>query len=288
VGGSAASKQGDDARVVCRESKKHGIAPEVTSDPNLALSRVGVRYAGQAAPAVSGASLAIANGEFVVLTGRSGCGKTTLLNVAAGLVAPTTGAATIDGRLIDGPGADRSVVFQNDALFPWLSVRDNVAFSLRMRGIDGAERRRRADELLRQVKLDGYGDRKVWELSGGMRQRVGLARALAAEPAFLLMDEPLGALDALTRERMQTLLLDVWAERDIGVLMVTHGIEEALLLGTRVVVMAPGPGRIVREFAVGFGRRYAGGEKVASIKADRDFVAARAELAEAIFQGELA
>ena len=252
--------------------------------PNLTLDRVSVRYDGQAAPAVSRASLFLAAGEFVVLTGRSGCGKTTLLNVAAGLVAPTAGTASIDGRPIEGPGADRSVVFQNDALFPWLSVCENVGFSLRMRGVP--ERRERSNALLRQVKLDGYGDKAIWELSGGMRQRVGLARALAAEPDFLLMDEPLGALDALTRERMQTLLLDVWAARDIGVLMVTHGIEEALFLGTRVVVMAPGPGRIVREFPVGFGRRYAAGEPAASIKADRAFVAARAELADAIFEGE--
>jgi taurine transport system ATP-binding protein len=256
--------------------------------PTLALNRVSVRYPGQAAPAVSRASLTIASGEFVVLTGRSGCGKTTLLNVAAGLVSPTSGAATIDGLPVERPGSDRSVVFQDDALFPWLSVRDNVAFSLRMRGVPEAERHRRSEELLKQVKLDGYARKRIWELSGGMRQRVGLARALAAEPDFLLMDEPLGALDALTRERMQTLLLDVWAARDVGVLIVTHGIEEALLLGTRVVVMAPGPGRILREFAADFGRRYADGELAASIKADRAFLAARAELAEAIFEGELA
>lgn len=256
--------------------------------PQLSLSEIAVRYAGQAAPAVQGASLSIGSGEFVVLTGRSGCGKTTLLNVAAGLVRPISGTASIDGREIAGPGADRAVVFQGDALFPWLSVRDNVAFALRMRGVSEAERHRRSAELLRQVKLDGSAQKAIWELSGGMRQRVGLARALAAEPDFLLMDEPLGALDALTRERMQTLLVDIWASRDVGVLMVTHGIEEALFLGTRIVVMAPGPGRIVREFPAAFGRRYAAGEPAASIKADRAFVAARAEIAEAIFDGELA
>ena len=254
--------------------------------PTLSLTNVTVRYDGQSAPAVERASLSIASGEFVVLTGRSGCGKTSLLNVAAGLVEPVAGSASIDANPIVAPGADRAVVFQNDALFPWLTVRDNVAFALRMRGVPAGERRERSEILLRQVKLDGYGDKAIWELSGGMRQRVGLARALAAEPAFLLMDEPLGALDALTRERMQTLLLDLWAANGVGILMVTHGIEEALLLATKVIVMAPLPGRIVRQIPADFGRRYAGGETVRSIKADRAFVDARAELSDAIFEGE--
>ncbi|MEI5677090.1 ATP-binding cassette domain-containing protein [Mesorhizobium sp. CGMCC 1.15528] len=254
----------------------------------LTLDNVTVHYEGQPQPAVVDTSLSVASGEFVVLTGRSGCGKTSLLNVAAGLVAPAGGRASVNGLPIAEPGADRAVVFQNDALFPWLTVRDNVAFALRMRGVPEAERRDRSDAVLTQVKLEGYGDRRIWELSGGMRQRVGLARALAAEPDFLLMDEPLGALDALTRERMQTLLLDIWAASGVGVLMVTHGIEEALLLATTVFVMAPGPGRIVKRIEADFGRRYAAGEPVRSIKADAVFVLARAELADAIFEGELA
>lgn len=256
--------------------------------PHLRLDHVTVQYDGQQVPAVSATSLSVASGDFVVLTGRSGCGKTSLLNVAAGLVAPASGSATVDGRAITEPGADRAVVFQNDALFPWLTVRDNVSFALRMRGASEPDRRARADGLLAQVKLEGYGERRIWELSGGMRQRVCLARALAAEPDFLLMDEPLGALDALTRERMQTLLLDIWAGSGAGILMVTHGIEEALLLATTVVVMAPGPGRIVRRVDFGFGRRYAGGEPIRSIKTDAAFAEARAELSDAIFEGELA
>ena len=254
--------------------------------PTLVLNNVAVRYDGAPRDAVGKASLTIGTGDFVVLTGRSGCGKTSLLNVAAGFLTPTTGTARIDDRPITAPGADRAVVFQNDALFPWLSARDNVAFALRMSGVARAERDGRADELLDRVRLPNAGGKPVWELSGGMRQRVGLARALAADPDFLLMDEPLGALDALTRERMQTLLLDIWAGASVGVLMVTHGIEEALLLGTRVAVMAPDPGRIVRIIETGFGRRYAAGEPVCSIKADKDFITGRAELADAIFDGE--
>ncbi|CDX13718.1 taurine transporter subunit; ATP-binding component of ABC superfamily [Mesorhizobium sp. ORS 3324] len=256
--------------------------------PHLTLDKVTVHYDGQPAPAVERVSLDIGKGDFVVLVGRSGCGKTSLLNVAAGLVQPARGHAAIDGRPIAAPGPDRAVVFQNDALFPWLTAHENVAFALRLRGVRPKERARRADQLLKLVKLDGAGDKRIWELSGGMRQRVGLARALAAEPDFLLLDEPLGALDALTRERMQTTLLDLWAASRAGVLMVTHGIEEALVLATEIVVLAPGPGHVVRTFETHFGRRYAAGEAIRAIKADPAFAAARAELTEAIFEGETA
>lgn len=256
--------------------------------PHLSLEHVSVQYDGQPQPAVTNASVSVQSGEFVVLVGRSGCGKTTLLNTAAGLIAPTGGRVAVDGKPVTAPGADRAVVFQNDALFPWLSARENVGFALKLRGVPLKERDAVADRLLALVKLDGFGSKSVWELSGGMRQRVGLARALAAEPAFLLMDEPLGALDALTRERMQTLLLDLWAANDLGVLMVTHGIDEALLLATRVVVLAPGPGWIVRQIDANFGRRYAAGETVPAIKADPAFALARAELEDWIFEGEAA
>ncbi|MER8723631.1 taurine ABC transporter ATP-binding protein [Mesorhizobium sp. M0213] len=255
---------------------------------HLVLDQVSVHYDGQPAPAVERVSIDIAKDDFVVLVGRSGCGKTSLLNVAAGLVEPVRGRATIGGRPITAPGSDRAVVFQNDALFPWLTARENVAFALRLRGVRAAERARTADDLLALVKLDGDGDKRIWELSGGMRQRVGLARALAAEPQFLLLDEPLGALDALTRERMQTTLLDLWTASQVGVLMVTHGIDEALVLATRIIVLAPGPGRVVRSFEAGFSRRYAAGEAIRSIKADPAFAAARGELTDAIFEGEAA
>lgn len=254
----------------------------------LKLDQISVHYDGATLPALENVSLDLSSDEFVVLTGRSGCGKTSLLNVAAGLLKPQRGSVTHNGQRLEGAGQGRAVVFQHDALFPWFNTRDNVAFALRLRGISQDERQRIADDLLAQVRLEGSGDKAIWELSGGMRQRVGLARALASEPDFLLMDEPLGALDALTRERMQTLLLDIWGKRSAGVLMVTHGIEEALLLATKIVVMLPHPGRIARVLNVDFARRYLAGEPVRAIKACSLFVQARAELEDAIFEGEIA
>jgi taurine transport system ATP-binding protein len=227
-------------------------------------------------------SLSLAPGEFVAVIGRSGSGKTSLLNLAAGFIAPTEGRVTRGGKTITGPGADRAVVFQDDALYPWLSARDNVAFPLRLAGIGRGERRARADELLRQVGLEREADRAIWELSGGQRQRVGIARALAAKPDFLLMDEPLGALDAMTRERMQELLLNVWQASGAGVLLITHSVEEALFLGTRVVVLAPHPGRIVADRAFEFSHRFAAGETARALKSAPEFIAAREELIAAI------
>jgi taurine transport system ATP-binding protein len=254
----------------------------------LTLDQITLTYEGHARPAVSGCTIEVASGEFVVLTGRSGCGKTTLLSVAAGLVAPTAGTVELDGVAVGAPAADRAMVFQDDALFPWLTVSENVGFALTLRRIPSDEKRRRVEALLERVHLAGMGERRIWELSGGMRQRVGLARALAAEPKFLLMDEPLGALDALTRERMQSLLLDIWTTSGAGVAMVTHGLDEALLLATRIVVMAPDPGRIVERFDVGFSRRVIAGESVSAIKSSLEFQHARADLVDAIFAGEAA
>jgi len=260
----------------------------------LRLTNVSLSYArrqGFAAatvtPVLDRVSLSLAPGEFIAVIGRSGSGKTSLLNLAAGFVPPTEGRVTRDGKAVTGPGADRAVVFQDDALYPWLSARDNVAFPLRLAGISRTERRDRAGVLLRQVGLEREADRAIWELSGGQRQRVGIGRALAAKPDFLLMDEPLGALDAMTRERMQELLLNVWQSSGTGVLLITHSVEEALFLGTRVVVLAPHPGRIVADRPFDFSRRFISGETARSLKAAPEFIAAREELIAAIHADEV-
>ncbi|MET3927042.1 ATP-binding cassette domain-containing protein [Devosia sp. 2618] len=255
----------------------------------LRLNSVSFAYDGAASQIVlNHVSLGIAQGEFIAVLGQSGSGKTSLLNLAAGFLEPSEGHVTIDGRTLHGPSANRAVVFQDDALYAWLNARDNVAFPLHLRKVGKTERRQRADALLASVGLEGQGDKAVWELSGGMRQRVGIARALAAEPDFLLMDEPLGALDAMTRDQMQELLLTIWHRSGTGALLITHSVEEALFLATRIVVLAAHPGRIALSRDVDFSRRFLAGETARSLKSAPEFVAAREELLSAIEQPDLA
>lgn len=248
----------------------------------LRLNSVTFAYDHARAPVLERLTLGVAQGEFVAVLGQSGSGKTSLLNIAAGFLAPLDGRVALDGVEQTGPSARRAVVFQDDALYPWLNALDNVAFPLRLKGVSGEERRDRAKQLLASVGLADQGARRIWELSGGMRQRVGIARALAADPDFLLMDEPLGALDAMTRDQMQELLLSVWHQSGTGALLITHSVEEALFLATRVVVLAVHPGRIVLTRETGFGRRFLAGEGTRSLKSDPEFVAMREELIAAI------
>ncbi|MFN3147853.1 MAG: taurine ABC transporter ATP-binding protein [Paracoccaceae bacterium] len=221
----------------------------------LTISNLSMRFDlpnGGHVQALKDVSLLIAEGEIVSVLGPSGCGKTTLLNIIAGFLAPTSGKIEMNGHVVTGPAAERGMVFQKGALFEWMSVRENVDFGPRMKGMAKAERDRIADHLLESVGLQSFKEKAVYELSGGMQQRVALARCLANDPDVILMDEPLGALDALTREKMQGLVLKLWKETGKTVILITHSVEEALLLGERLIVMAPRPGRIHKEYKLPF------------------------------------
>ncbi|AOJ71208.1 MULTISPECIES: taurine ABC transporter ATP-binding protein [Burkholderia] len=252
----------------------------------LCAQQVSVVYESRrgALTALDNVSMSVGSGEIAVALGASGCGKSTLLSLLAGFQRPTSGRVTADGAPVAGPGADRGVVFQDDALMPWLNVIDNVAFGLRMQGVGRDARNARARDVLRLVKLAGFEQHRIDEISGGMRQRVGLARALAADPSFLLMDEPLGALDALTREHMQTLLLDVWRATGKGIFLITHSVEEAVLLATELLILSPRPGRIVARHSLDFARRYANGESMRSIKSDPRFTEIHLALVEQLMR----
>ena len=215
-----------------------------TVTPAVSIRDVAKAYgpSGSHVLALGGVSLDVEPGEFVCLVGASGCGKSTLLNLIVGLDRPEAGRVSVTGRA--------TLMFQDSALFPWLTVRHNVELALRLRGVGRAPRAQRAEELLRLVHLEDSGDRRPHELSGGMRQRAALARALAQEASVLLMDEPFGALDAITRDLLHDELERVWQETGVTVLFVTHNVREAVRLGDRVLVLSSRPGRVVAEFPV--------------------------------------
>ena len=217
-----------------------------TTREKVVVDALGKRYDSdrQTVQALDDVNFAVGSGEFVCIVGPSGCGKTTLFRLIAGLETPTSGAVRLDGEPVTGPGTDRGMVFQEYGLFPWRTVRGNVAFGLEEQGVDGEERVARVAEMIELVGLDGFADAYPKELSGGMKQRVGIARALAVDPELLLMDEPFGSVDAQTRDMLHEELLDVWAETEKTVLFVTHDVEEAVTLADRVVVMAANPGRV--------------------------------------------
>lgn len=257
----------------------------------LTVREASVHFAdrqGRPVHALDRVDLDIPDGGLVVALGASGCGKSTLLNAMAGFLPLSSGRITLDGRAVEGPGADRGVVFQKDTLLPWQTVLDNVALGLRLAGLPRQERERRARELLGWVGLTDFAQSLPHELSGGMRQRVGLARALATDPAVLLMDEPFGALDSLTRTQMQALLVSIWARTRKRILFITHGIDEALLLGTQLVVMSPRPGRIVARYELDFVQQVLRDGDPLAVQRSARFVALHEEIRALIHRDELA
>ncbi|AVI87229.1 MULTISPECIES: taurine ABC transporter ATP-binding subunit [Pseudomonas syringae group] len=249
----------------------------------LQLEGIGAHYPGAAAPVLENINLSLGPQQLLVALGPSGSGKTSLLNLIAGFVTPSGGRITLDGSAVEGPGAERGVVFQDNALLPWQDVLANVAFGLELAGVSRSEREAKAREMLALVDLIGFEQRRIWELSGGQRQRVGLARALAADPRILLMDEPFGALDAFTREQMQELLLQVWQRTAKPVFLITHDIEEAVFLATDLILLAPDPGRIAQHLQLDFGRRYSAGESARAIKSDPRFIETREQVLASVF-----
>lgn len=248
----------------------------------LQISHLSADYGGK--PALADINLTLDSGELLVVLGPSGCGKTTLLNLIAGFVPYQHGSITLEGRRVEGPGADRGVVFQNEGLLPWRNVQDNVALGLQLAGVGKTQRRATAARMLKKVGLGGAEKRFIWQLSGGQRQRVGIARALAANPQLLLLDEPFGALDAFTREQMQTLLLSLWHETGKKVLLITHDIEEAVFMATELILLSPGPGRVLERLPLDFGRRFVAGESCRSIKSDPRFIEQREYVLSRVFE----
>jgi NitT/TauT family transport system ATP-binding protein/taurine transport system ATP-binding protein len=238
----------------------------------------GVAHSYAAVHALGPVDLEIAAGEFVALVGPSGCGKTTLLGLLAGFLRPTEGSVLVGGAEVRGPGPDRGVVFQQPNLYPWFTVRDNVALGPRLRGASKASRYEIADRELERVGLSDFAGARPYELSGGMQQRTQIARVLANDPGIMLLDEPFGALDALTRERLQGQLHSVWRSASKTALFITHSVEEAAFLGTRVLVMSPRPGTIVFDERPPFGPE----ERTPELRAAPEFVAFRERIRAAI------
>ncbi len=254
----------------------------------LEIDDISMRFelpGGDHVQALLNVSLDLKQGELMSVLGPSGCGKTTLLNILAGFLAPTEGTVRLNGHDVTGPHPERGMVFQKGALFEWMSVRKNVAFGPSMKKMPKKEMNDIVDHLLDVVGLQDFKEKAVYELSGGMQQRVALARCLANEPDVILMDEPLGALDALTREKMQGLVLKLWKETGKTIILITHSVEEALLLGERLVVMAPRPGRIHKEYRLPFAELGVGAD-LREIKKHDEFGPRREEILTMIWDME--
>ena len=254
----------------------------------LSIDNISMRFDlpnGGSVQALQDVSLDLKAGELMSVLGPSGCGKTTLLNIIAGFLTATNGQIILNGEKVTGPSAERGMVFQQGALFEWMNVRDNVGFGPRMKGVRPSDARETVDNLLDIVGLQDFKEKAIYELSGGMQQRVALARCLANDPDVILMDEPLGALDALTREKMQSLVLKLWKETGKTIILITHSVEEALLLGERLLVMAPRPGRIHKEYRLPFADLGVGAD-LREVKKHPDDAVKREEIIEMIWNME--
>ena len=270
------------------DPSKVEVARESKTESPLVVEQLGMVYElpdGGSVEALKDVTFTLEPGRLLTLLGPSGCGKTTLLNIIAGFLAPTSGDVKLGSDPITGPGQDRGMVFQRGALFEWLSVNDNVGFGARMNGRSRPASREAVQDLLQIVGLQDFGDKAVYELSGGMQQRVALARCLANDPKIILMDEPLGALDALTREKMQSLVLNLWNETGKTIVLVTHSVEEALYLGDQLFVMAPRPGRIERTYDLPFAQEALTAD-ARELKTSQQFIETREEILTMIWEME--
>lgn len=246
----------------------------------LAAEQLHLTFPKQTVPVLQDINLKIEEGTLTVILGESGCGKTTLLNILAGFQKPSSGQITLDYEVVTAPDARRAVVFQDHALLPWLNVSENIGFALQLKGLKEQEIQQQVDAILKIVGLSHVAKANIWELSGGMKQRVGIARALISHAAFILLDEPFAALDAFTRETMQQLVLDLWIEQNKSFFLITHDIEEALLLSNQLVLMTARPGKIVETLKLDFAARYKQGESIRTIKSDPKFIQLREQLFE--------
>jgi taurine transport system ATP-binding protein len=258
-------------------SREAMLQAEGSNTKGIMLSRIGLSYDhGAQAPAqvLHEIDLAFAPDEFVCVLGPSGCGKTSLLNIVAGYLEPTSGTIRIDGKEHTKPNAQVGVVFQHANLFPWLTIERNIDFGARMAGLTRSERKRRVAYYLELVGLEQAASLLPQQLSGGMKQRAAIARTLATDPSIVLMDEPFSALDALTRETMQLHLRDIWLKTRKCIFFITHDVDEALLLGRRILIMHPSPGRIVQDIANPLFRKE-GSVSFSTIRAEQEFAELR-------------
>lgn len=256
-----------------------GPEPIIKGEELITISNVDLNYEGKTGSikALENINFNIYRGEFVCVLGPSGCGKSTLLKIIAGFIKPSAGIIRLDGEEIKGTDHNRGVVFQNPPLYEWFSVRDNVGFGPKVRGLPPTEYEPMVDEYLAKVGLSEFADKKIYELSGGMKQRVSIARALINDPEILLMDEPFGALDALTRESVQELTRKIWWDSGKTIFFITHDVEEALLLASRVIVLSRHPGRVIEDIPVRFSRQIVE-DQAADIKFTPEFYKYREKL----------